>query len=133
KEPTIISETNPIFNPFAGPAIERVIYTTQPQSEIWIACKIGDKDANRAYNESVSLILKGDLNKKAIVNAIPTLVQRHESLRSIFSTDGRFMTVFKNLLITIDDQDVSKLNNTEKNEFLRDYLSSEANYVFDLV
>ena len=56
KELTNQLEGIPIFNPFAGPVINRVIYTTQPQAEIWTACKLGDIDANRAYNESVSLI-----------------------------------------------------------------------------
>src|SRR5690606_26293320 len=113
--------------------IERVIYTTQPQAEIWIACKLGDDDANRAYNESVSLILKGSLNKKALLDGVQQLVNRHEALRSVFSTDGRFMTIFKHLPVAVDEQDVSDLSDTEKDKALKKYLSAEANYVFDLV
>lgn len=132
KDPTIISEHKFVFNPFAGPAIERVIYTTQPQAEIWIACEIGNEDANRSYNESISLILKGSLDKKALQKAVQSLVKRHEALRAVFSTDGRFMTVFENLAIKIDEQDLSTLSDSEKDNTLNDYLSSNANYIFDL-
>ncbi len=121
------------FDPFAGPEIEKVIYTTQSQAEIWIACKLGDEDASRAYNESISLILKGSLDKAAIQNALEHLVKRHEALRSVFSTDGRFMTVFKELPILLDDHDASDFNDAEKDRFVKDYLSADANYVFDLL
>ncbi|SDI53412.1 non-ribosomal peptide synthetase [Winogradskyella thalassocola] len=132
KDTTLLNTTDN-FNPFSGPVIERVIYTTQPQAEIWIACKLGDKDANRAYNESISLILTGGLNKSALENAIQSLVDRHEALRAVFSTDGKFMSIFKQLSLTVDYHDVSKSNDVEKDKFIKGYLSSEANYIFDLL
>ncbi|RXJ49670.1 amino acid adenylation domain-containing protein [Gelidibacter gilvus] len=121
------------FNPFEGPAIERVIHTTQPQAEIWIGCMLGEDDANRAYNESISLILKGDFNKTALKIAISKLVKRHEALRATFSPDGRFMTIYHELPIELNDQDLSSLKITEKNFAIKNYLSEEANYIFDLV
>ncbi|RAJ24747.1 amino acid adenylation domain-containing protein [Gelidibacter algens] len=121
------------FNPFAGPEIEKVIYTTQSQAEIWIACKLGDEDASRAYNESISLILKGSLNETAIQKALEDLVKRHEALRSVFSTDGRFMTVFKELPIQSHQHDASSLSDSEKIKVVKGYLSADANYVFDLL
>lgn len=133
KEPTIQLEDKFIFNPFSGPEIERIIFTTQPQAEIWIACKLGDIDANRAYNESVSLILRGVLTKQALLDAIQSLMERHESLRSVFSPDGRFMTVFKHLSIAIDDRDISEFNDAEKDKAIKNYLSADANFAFDLV
>jgi amino acid adenylation domain-containing protein len=132
-ESTFLKEEANVFNPFEGPTVERIIYTTQSQAEIWIACKLGDIDANRAYNESVSLILKGNLNKEAIQNAIQNLVERHESLRSVFSTDGRFMTVFEYRSVDIDYQDLSELSVIEKEKTLKNYLLTNANAVFDLV
>jgi len=121
------------FNPFNGPEIERVIYTTQPQAEIWIACKLGDKDANRAYNESISLILNGKLDTSALKKAVDALVLRHETMRAVFSTDGRFMTVFKDFPIHIDFQDFSRLASAEKEKASKEYVATDANYVFDLV
>lgn len=126
-------ETRKTFNPFKGPIVERVIYTTQPQAEIWIACKLGDNDANRAYNESVTLILNGNLNLAALEKAIQNLEERHEALRSVFSTDGRFMTVFKKSVIQIDHKNLTELRESEIHSSIKKYLAAEANYVFDLV
>lgn len=128
-----VPQVNTTFNPFEGPAIERVIYTTQSQAEIWIACKFGDEDANKAYNESISLVLQGELNKKILFDGVQHLVKRHEALRSVFSTDGRFMTIFQYSPIHIDEQDFSGLNDTKRNNALKNYLSSEAHYIFNLV
>lgn len=133
KESTTVLRNESNYNPFSGPAVARVIYTTQPQAEIWIACEIGDDDANRAYNESVSLILKGKLNREALLKAVPALIQRHEALRATFSTDGRFMTVFEHLEFKVDEQDFSALNDSEKSKAIKDYLDANANHVFDLV
>ncbi len=132
-EPTIIRNDKSAFNPFGGPPIERVILTTPSQAEIWIACKLGDIDASRAYNESITLVLNGKLNKIAVQEALNGLMERHEALRSVFSTDGRFMTIFKHLNILLDDQDVSTLGDAHKTKFLKDYLAADANYVFDLL
>ncbi|MFX6281372.1 hypothetical protein ABTF86_20130, partial [Acinetobacter baumannii] len=35
--------------------IAKIVPLTSPQLEIWMGCQIGEADANRAYNESVSL------------------------------------------------------------------------------
>lgn len=133
KEPAIKSNIQLAFNPFNGPEIERINYLTQPQAEIWIACQLGGNDANRAYNESVTLELKGDLNTNALLDAIQTLVERHESLRSVFSSDGRFMTIFKSFPVEIELQNLSEFDEAEKETKLKSYLSSDANYIFDLV
>ena len=126
----IITTTS--FNPFKGPEIVCVIPITQPQHEIWISCELGGQDANRAYNESVSLFLKGDLNKTALEDAIHKLVERHEALRATFSKDGRFMTIFQEVLIEPYYQDISELSITEKKKSIEDYLSRDANHIFKL-
>ena len=128
-----ISNNLVTFNPFKGPRIERVIYTTESQAEIWVACKMGGDKANRAYNESVSLILNGELNHNALFKAIALLIDRHESLRSVFSTDGRFMTIFEKLSITPFYEDISDKGTNERTAYLKDYITKEANYIYDLV
>jgi len=133
KPPTANQNRTVSFNPFAGPKIEKVIHTTASQAEIWIGCALGGEDANRGYNESVSLILKGELNKDAMESAIQSLVKQHESLRSAFSTDGQFMTIFDELIILPFFQDISSLTISEKQNKVTEYLSGDANYIFDLV
>ena len=128
-----ISNNKAKFNPFKGPEIVKVIHTTKAQEEIWIACKLGDEDANRAYNESISLELKGKLNSVAIEKAIVTLVNRHESLKSVFSTNGEFITILKELNIVIDFSDISELSEKEKVDTLAGYVNKDAEYIFDLV
>ncbi len=132
KQPTTKASTSTPFDPFKGPEIVGIIPITQSQAEIWTACILGGDDANRAYNESVSLILKGDLNIAAIKNAIKELVGRHEALRATISPDGRFMTIFKEVSIEPDYQDISEFSETEKNNAIENYLSEEANYIFKL-
>ncbi len=121
------------YNPFSGPVIEKIIPIIQAQAEIWIACKFGGEDASRAYNESVSLLLKGTLNIGTLELALQQLVGRHEALRSTFSPDGRFMTVFEEVPIPLQFQDISQANPTEKSKAVKDYLSGDANHIFDLV
>ncbi|WP_299124662.1 non-ribosomal peptide synthetase [uncultured Winogradskyella sp.] len=128
-----IIENNKAFNPFSGHEIERITHTIPSQTEIWLACKIGEDDANRAYNESFSLVLTGQLHKQALGDAIQELIQRHESLRATFSADGRFMTVFKTFSLEPHYSDISINLSNEKDRILKNYLLDEVNHVFDLV
>ena len=131
-QPTETSKKVP-FNPFDGPKIEKVIFCTQSQAEIWIGCKLGGEDANRSYNESVSLVLKGDLDKTALEDAIKQLVKRHESLRAIFSTDGRFMSILEEVPIPLDYTNISQLTDLEKKHEIAQYILADANMTFDLL
>ncbi|NAS32280.1 amino acid adenylation domain-containing protein [Flavobacteriaceae bacterium R38] len=133
EQPTLKTQTITLHNPFAGPKIETVIPVTPSQSEIWTACMLDREDANRAYNESISLILTGDLDKNALEDAIQELIGRHEALQATFSPDGRFMIVFKKLPIEIFYQDVSSLDVNQKEGAVKNYLSGEANHIFDLI
>jgi amino acid adenylation domain-containing protein len=121
------------FDPFSGPEIEKVIYTTQAQEEIWTACYFGGNDSIKAYNESITIAFNGVLDSKAIKKAAQTLVDRHEALRAVFSTDGIYMSVFKQLHIEVAYQNLSNLEESSKNKALQQYLEEEANYLFDLV
>ena len=127
------AKNNIAFNPFSEPVVDKVIYTTPSQLEVWTACKIGGENASRAYNESVTLILKGDLQKKALESALLKLMQRHESLKAVFSTDGRYMSIFKSLNLIPGYQDFSHFSVVDKEIALKDYLLKEAQYVFNLV
>ncbi|MFZ1332427.1 MAG: condensation domain-containing protein, partial [Flavobacteriales bacterium] len=70
------------FDPFNGPVIERILPTTEAQREVYVASIMG-VDANCAYNESVSLILTGNLDRSSLESALTDLVQRHEALRAV--------------------------------------------------
>ena len=57
------------YDPFASPALERVVPSTEAQREIWLAAKLGE-DASLAYNEAVALHLHGALDRTAMLDAL---------------------------------------------------------------
>jgi amino acid adenylation domain-containing protein len=128
----IETETEIQFNPFS-PEIERVIYTTNSQQEIWTDCIFGGSDANKAYNLSVSIKFKGNLVLDTFEQAVQTLIQRHEALRASFSPDGRFMCFYTNVTFEITHNDFSTLPTIEKELSIDRFVKQEVNALFDLV
>lgn len=71
-------------DPFGGGGIARVVPTTEPQREVLAAAALGDR-ANTAYNEAVTVRLRGGLDAAAVEAALRTLVDRHDALRTTFT------------------------------------------------
>ncbi|CAC9975307.1 non-ribosomal peptide synthetase [Flavobacterium panici] len=128
----IKTETEVQFNPFL-PEIERVIQTTNSQQEIWSDCIFGGSDANKAYNLSVSIKLKGNLIIDTFEQAVKTLIQRHEGLRSAFSPDGRYMCIYSDIDFKISHNNFSDLDTAEKELTIETLVKEEVNGLFDLV
>ncbi|HEX3531463.1 MAG TPA: MupA/Atu3671 family FMN-dependent luciferase-like monooxygenase, partial [Thermoanaerobaculia bacterium] len=61
---------------------------TDGQRVLWLASKMSPM-ANRSYNEPLALRLRGRLNVPHLHAALQTVSDRHQALRSSFSTDGR--------------------------------------------
>jgi NRPS condensation-like uncharacterized protein len=61
--------------------------STEPQREVWVAARLGP-EASLAYNESVSLHLRGELDVAALRQAVRQLPVRHDALRATFDADG---------------------------------------------
>src|SRR5579863_8273872 len=93
-EPESVPPTSktPEHDPFAGPAIASASPTTEPQREIWTAA-IVSAEASLAYNESVTLTMRGRLEVDALRDALGQVALRHESVRATFSADGLTMLV----------------------------------------
>lgn len=60
---------------------------TPAQQEIWLASSLGG-DASAAFNESVTIHFRDELDVTALRNALDTLIVRHEALRTNISADG---------------------------------------------
>src|SRR5690606_33399133 len=60
-KPAPAAGTEVDYDPFAGGALARVVPTTEPQREIWLADQLG-RDASLAFNESVTMRLRGRLD-----------------------------------------------------------------------
>ncbi|WP_291141043.1 non-ribosomal peptide synthetase [Flavobacterium sp. UBA7680] len=128
----IKTETEVQFNPFL-PEIERVIQTTNSQQEIWSDCIFGGSDANKAYNLSVSIKLKGNLITDTFEQAVKTLIQRHECLRASFSPDGRYMCIYNDVDFKVSHNNFSDLDTAEKELTIETLVKEEVNGLFDLV
>ncbi|MDP9014185.1 MAG: amino acid adenylation domain-containing protein [Pseudomonadota bacterium] len=69
-----------------------VVPLTESQLEIWLAAQLGDA-ASCAFNESVSLQMRGELNVAALQSAMNRVVARHDALRATFSATGEEMRI----------------------------------------
>lgn len=119
-------------DPFAGPVVQQVVPLTEPQLELWLACQFGGDDANRAYNESVSLRLRGPFTRMALEQAVNALINRHEAFRSAFSGNGKTMLIFEQIDVPFAHYDLTPFSAEEQQAAIRQFLSDEARYVFDL-
>jgi len=80
----------PVARPVVAVAAEvgvREVPSTEPQREVWLADRLGP-EASLAYNESVSLHLRGELDVAALRHAVRELPVRHDALRATFGADG---------------------------------------------
>jgi Condensation domain len=73
-------------------ALERVLPTSEAQREVWLADRLGT-GASLAFNEAITLQLRGALNLAALREALAALVQRHEALRATVGPDGTELLV----------------------------------------
>ncbi|MBS2031468.1 MAG: AMP-binding protein, partial [Deltaproteobacteria bacterium] len=117
------------FDPFAGPAILDVAPTTEPQRELWTATRLGS-EASLAFNESITLTLRGDVDVLALGSALEDLVARHAALRSTFSADGTSLLVGPPLFVAPKLNDLSA--RADRDAVFTALLESEVQTPFDL-
>lgn len=96
------------YDPFAGTPLSRLVPTTAPQREIWLASRL-EPEASLAYNEAISLTFKGQLDVPALEAALQAIVDRHEALRSTFSGDGEGLFVAEHATLPLVLHDFSLL------------------------
>lgn len=120
------------YNPFSGPAIEKIAPATEPQQEVWLSCVIGGEAANLAYNESLAVQLRGNLNVHYMKEALKMLLSRHESLRSSFSADGSKMIIYEHANALINYEDISKEPEKQQQKIIDAFVKSDMAKPFDL-
>ncbi|WP_396632336.1 amino acid adenylation domain-containing protein [Maribacter sp. R86514] len=120
------------FNPFEGPEIKHILHTTDAQEEIWYSCYFGGDDANKAYNLSLTIEFEGNLDITALQWSVDMLISRHESLRSVFSPDGKFINVFSSIITNIDLQDYAGLSAQDKEAAIKEFTKNDTGRAFDL-
>lgn len=131
---TTIYDTIPVeFDPFAGPELQAIAPSTEPQLEIWTSCLIGGDEANCAYNESFSLQLTGLLNQEAMALALQGITNMHQALRMAFSADGKTVCVYKELPPDFSFTDIALYTEAQKQAFIHEQNKQNACTLFDLV
>ena len=111
-------QTVPVeHDPFVGEPIVVTFPTTDPQREVWLSSQMGD-DASCAYNESVSLRLVGVLDRALLENAVMRTVERHGSLRSVFSASGTQMIELAESKARFEFHDIQPLSGQKRAEWL---------------
>jgi amino acid adenylation domain-containing protein len=119
------------FNPFEeGIEIDKIVSTNEPQKEIWLSCAVGGEQSSLAYNESVSLDLQGDFHSSHFLEALHTIVSRHEALRSSVSPNGESLFIYKNIPFDIPLIDISTA--TAQQELLTAFTQAQMHSLFDL-
>lgn len=76
------------FDPFAAPLAPAPIPSTEAQREIYTSILIGGDAANCAFNESVTLRIRGALDRQALRQAFATVQQDRDALRARFVDHG---------------------------------------------
>ena len=104
---------------------------TEPQREIFLAAALND-DANRAFNESLTLHLRGHLRKNDLASALTAAVERHDALRSTISADGEWLNIANSANVSIDFVDLCALTESQQTEALAHAADHEAQTTFDL-
>jgi amino acid adenylation domain-containing protein len=74
------------------PAPSAELHPTENQTEIWLAAQLGD-EASCAFNESMTLRLKGKLDEDAFRKAWDRILLRHDALRACFGPTGEILRI----------------------------------------
>jgi amino acid adenylation domain-containing protein len=104
---------------------------TEEQTEIWLAAQVSD-DASCAFNESVSLRLRGSLDEPTFQAAWNRIVARHDALRASFGATGETMRIGPVAALAFLRSDRSLGSPPEREAALRAIVDRDARTPFDL-
>ena len=105
---------------------------TESQLEIWLAAQLGD-EASCAFNESVTLTMRGRLNTDALQSAMNRIVARHDALRATFSVTGEEMRIAAPAGFVYPFTDMSTQTAAQAESAFAALLDTDARSPFDLV
>ena len=104
---------------------------TEEQTEVWLAAQVSD-EASCAFNESVTLRLRGPFDEKAWAAAWSGVVARHDSLRASFGSTGETMRAGTSAPFVWSAEDFSTRAPDAREAALRALVRSDARSPFDL-
>ncbi len=104
---------------------------TEAQKQLWVLAQMSEEGLI-AYNESVSLQLQGSLNLEVMHQALQKVVNRHEALRTIISSQGDFQQILPSVKIDIPVIEFSNLDSCDRQVKVAEWLRKEGREPFDL-
>ncbi len=119
------------YDPFARGELARVAPSTEPQRELWLVDRLGT-EASLAYNESVSLRLRGALDVDALTEALRAMIARHDALRASFGPDGETFCVAASVDFQLPLIDRSTLDTATRDQRLAQALRDAVDTPFAL-
>ncbi|QDW65940.1 amino acid adenylation domain-containing protein [Luteimonas granuli] len=108
-----------------------IVPSTGSQQEIWLADQLG-REASLAFNLSVSLRLRGTLDRQALRAALQELVARHDALRSHLGPDGQVLYVHEHRELPLQVHDLRGLDDEGRRLAIDGHLRDTVETPFDL-
>ncbi len=119
-----------------GPApehkVNQMLPLTEGQKQVWVLAQMGD-EVSRAYNESLTVELRGPFDLPAMNRALQKVVARHDALRTTFSPDGEYQQIHADMKIDLRFVDFSHYDESESDARLAQWLPAETQKPIDLV
>jgi amino acid adenylation domain-containing protein len=125
----IASATSPIVHDPA-PTIE--VPMTEAQMEIWLSAQLGD-DASCAFNESFTLLMRGQLDAEALRGSLQDVINRHEALRATIIPERNSLHFAQAAQLSVPFEDLSSVSSSQRTIALENAKKEEASAPFDLV
>jgi amino acid adenylation domain-containing protein len=120
-EPALSDSTPPVEVPL-----------TEAQMEIWLSAQLGDH-ASCAFNESLTLLLRGELNKEALQDSLRDLINRHEALRATINPQRNSLRFSPAADFALRFEDFSSTPPNQRAVLLDEAKHQEASTPFDLL
>ncbi|WP_171136737.1 non-ribosomal peptide synthetase/type I polyketide synthase [Ruegeria sp. HKCCC1038] len=120
-----------IAQDMAAPLAPLACPTLEAQREIF-AAQVVTPEVAAAYNESVTLKIRGAVNTDALLEAIQACYARHDALRATFSEDGLTMFIQPEMHHKIGQMDLSTLGQQDRRQKLQELLDKHVSEPFDM-
>ncbi len=114
------------------PAQAATVPLTEAQMEVWAAAELSE-DASRAFNQILSMRLRGPLRLDALRGALQELVDRHDALRATFLPGGSGQQIAPALTLEVPLVDLSAFDEKERSSRLNALTMEQDKTPFDLV
>jgi iturin family lipopeptide synthetase A len=109
--------------------VETELPLPEAEQGLWLLCSMNE-EAARAYRESTTLLLTGDLDRDCLLRAAQTVVDRHGALRTTIEFDGRTQTIHADQAFELDFIDFTDLPENQARAEAEDALEQMENENF---